>query len=353
MRLILLLAAMLAPTAAAAATSYPVGEDHRIVALPSAAARRTDHKPILPVTIWYPAVPGTKEVPKVIGAAEDPDFRVAAKSEHARPIRGRRPVILLSHGFGGTAEIMGWLGAAFARAGYIVVSVDHPGNSDGDMSLVGAVAWWERPRDMIAALQAMERDREFGPLIDPRKVGAAGFSMGGMTALALGGAVIDQYQYDAYCAANRQDGTCQPPPEQSNIPDVSVEQGVEMLGLSEAAKHAGEGTALPGLRAILSIAPNSQALSTASLKRIHVPVVLVAGTADPVVPPARHAALVAATVPGAKLSLVPGAEHYSFLATCTERARQGHGACAAAPEQTAAHRAAIDAGLALFARTLR
>ena len=38
----------------------------------------------------------------------------------------RQPVLLLSHGFGGTARIMGWFGIAMARAGYIVIAVDHP-----------------------------------------------------------------------------------------------------------------------------------------------------------------------------------------------------------------------------------
>lgn len=350
MRLTVVAATLLAiaPTMASAG---PVGEQHRTITLASAAQRRIDHEPEMAVTIWYPAAEGAKETPDVIGPPDRPYFRVASIAQDAAPARGRHAVILLSHGFGGSAEIMGWLGAAFARAGYVVISVDHPGNSDGDMSLIGAVSWWERPRDMIAALSAIEKDTLFGPLIDAKRVGAAGFSMGGATALALGGAIIDPAHFDAYCAHNRADTVCLPPPEQKT-PDMAVAKGIEMLGLTDAAAHAGEGTALPGLRAILSISPNSQSLSTASFHDIHVPTVLVAGAADPVVPPAHHAAVVAQEVPGAKLILVPGAEHYSFLATCTDRARQEGSACKAAPEQEAAHKAAIDAGLALFGRTL-
>jgi predicted dienelactone hydrolase len=350
MRAVLLAATLLAsvPTMASAG---PVGEQHRVIALASAAQRRTDHKPEMEVIIWYPAVAGAKETPDVIGPPDHPYFRVASIAQDAVPARGRHAVILLSHGFGGSAEIMGWLGAAFARAGYVVISVDHPGNSDGDMSLVGAVSWWERPRDMIAALSAIAKDKHFGPLIDAKRVGAAGFSIGGATVLALGGAIISPAHFDAYCAHNRADTVCLPPPEQKT-PDMAVVKGIALLGLTDAAAHAREGTTLPGLRAILSISPNSQSLSTASFHDIHVPTVLVAGVADPVVPPARHAAIVAHEVPGAKLILVPGAEHYSFLATCTDLAREEGSACKAAPEQETAHKTAIDAGLALFGRTL-
>jgi predicted dienelactone hydrolase len=37
---------------------------------------------------------------------------------------------------------MGWFGTALAEAGYIVVSVDHPGNNGIDeMTVRGAVLW--------------------------------------------------------------------------------------------------------------------------------------------------------------------------------------------------------------------
>ena len=50
--------------------------------------------------------------------------------------RIRWPVILLSHGFGGTARIVGWFGIAMARDGYIVAAVDHPGNNAVDQMTV-------------------------------------------------------------------------------------------------------------------------------------------------------------------------------------------------------------------------
>ena len=71
--------------------------------------------------------------------------RLNAPFEDARP----RPVILFSHGFGGTARIMAWFGTALARHGLIVIAVDHPGNNGRDpMTLAGAVLNWERPGDL-------------------------------------------------------------------------------------------------------------------------------------------------------------------------------------------------------------
>jgi len=345
--------ALIASSAAPlSAWAHPVGEAHRTIALASAAARHIDHRATMDVTIWYPAAPGSQESPEVIGPADKPVFRVAMVSDDAPPVTGRRPVILLSHGFGGSARIMGWLGAALARDGYVVISVDHPGNSDGDMSDIGSIAWWERPRDMIAALQAIELDVRLGPLIDPNSIGSAGFSIGGMTALALAGARIDPANYDRFCAANPEDGVCQKPAERKDQPDISRAEGVKLLGLTEAQAHAGDGTAVPNLKAAFAIAPPAQQLAQDSLRDIHIPVVIMTGDRDTVVPPRHHAEPAVRVIPGAKLVIVPGAAHYTFLATCTDTARGNGGACDHAPVQDAAHRQAIAEALALFRRTL-
>jgi predicted dienelactone hydrolase len=100
------------------------------------------------------------------------------------PCEDRRPVILLSHGYGGTARIMGWFGIALARNGCIVVAVDHPGNNGVDkMTVAGAVLSWDRPEDLRAALNAAENDQTIGPHVDLSRVGVTGFSAGGFTTL--------------------------------------------------------------------------------------------------------------------------------------------------------------------------
>ena len=120
LRLEILLAAVLftlfSATSAAAAT---VGERHLVAHEASAALRNASRSDELRVTIWYPATPEATETPLDIGPPGRPLFTPGSAApnaafEDARP----RPVILLSHGFGGTARLMAWFGTALARHGY-------------------------------------------------------------------------------------------------------------------------------------------------------------------------------------------------------------------------------------------
>jgi predicted dienelactone hydrolase len=107
------------PASAAAAM---VGERHLVAHEASAALRNASHDDDLRITVWYPAAPGAVEAPLDVppgkplftpgSAAPNADF------EDAR----QRPVILFSHGFGGTARIMAWFGTALARHGYVVIA---------------------------------------------------------------------------------------------------------------------------------------------------------------------------------------------------------------------------------------
>ena len=112
--LAMLLAALVASPAAAA----NVGERHLVAHETSAALRNASHDDNLRITVWYPAAPNAAEAPLDIGPPGKPLFTPGSAApdaafEDARP----RPVILLSHGFGGTARIMAWFGTALARHG--------------------------------------------------------------------------------------------------------------------------------------------------------------------------------------------------------------------------------------------
>jgi len=97
--------------------------------------------------------------------------------------------VLLSHGTGGSAVQMAWLGMELARHGYIAVAVNHPGNNATEpYTAEGFALWWERATDLSEVLDGMLADATFGARIDARRVGAAGFSMGGYTVLELAGA---------------------------------------------------------------------------------------------------------------------------------------------------------------------
>ena len=338
---------------AATAQANPAGITHRATSLPAAAERRGDHKPQLDVTVWYPAAEGAEAREVDVGPPGEALLVGGRFAVDAPPAPGLHPVILLSPGFGGGAEDLSWLGGGLAAHGFVVIGVDHPGNNPLDRTPIGGTAWWERPRDLIAALRAIAGDPVLGPHLDMRRVGAAGFSMGGMTALALGGAIIAPGHFDDFCATRPVDKVCDTAPETPDAPHVTQRAGIRLLGLAQAAAHASDGTTLPGLRAILAIAPPVQMLAPDSLKRIDVPTTLLVGDLDPFVPARDEVDVAAKWVKGARRVIVPGVAHYSFVGTCTPAGRQVLGLCSMAPAQAHAHAVALEEALALFDGTLR
>jgi predicted dienelactone hydrolase len=118
----------------------------------------------------------------------------------APPADGRFPLILLSHGEGGTRLSHHDLATDLARRGFIVVTVTHPGDSDRDPG-----AWRSdrvlvaREYDLRAALDAVLADPVLGSHVDRDRIGVAGFSLGGYTALLIAGARPDFSRFSTYC----------------------------------------------------------------------------------------------------------------------------------------------------------
>jgi predicted dienelactone hydrolase len=339
---------------AATAHAGPVGERHLTTTDATAALRDADHKAAVRVTVWYPA-PDAREERIDIGPPGQPLFIIGAVAHDAPFVDARpRPVILFSHGFGGTARIMAWFALPLARAGYVVVAVDHPGNNGIDkMTLAGAILPFDRPDDLRAALHAAEADPVIGPHIDARKVGVSGFSAGGFTALVSAGAKVDMNRFVAFCRANPTDGVCAPQKELAvTLGDVQKAVAASPELAAEAGR-ASEDHSIPEVRAAFAIAPAIvQGLPPEGLARITVPVAIILGDADPVAPPATNGLVAAKAIPGAELKVLPGVGHYDFIATCTPAGRAVVPICNAKVSQDASHQAAIDLALAFFRRTL-
>lgn len=338
---------------AALSVSAAVGERHRLAHPPSAAIRDAAQRTDLRITVWYPAradaptrsidFPPDQPLFQVGRVAPDAPFADAA----------RRPLILLSHGFGGSARMMGWLGLALAERDYVVVAVDHPGNNGVDPPTVaGSLLWWDRADDLKVALATVLADPELSAHVDPRRIGVAGFSIGGLTALVAGGARIDPARMVRFCHDHPDDGTCKPQLEFA----LSNEAAVAALGSAELAAErakAGDDHAIENVQAVFAMAPVIQPLVPASLRTLSEPVAIMVGDADATVPAATHAEIAASMIPGARLTLLPGVTHYDFLADCTAVALDKLPVCHDAARQAQAHRAAIQAAFDLFDRALR
>ena len=277
-------------------------------------------------TIWYPAAASAIEAPQYVGPPDAPLFEAGSTAPHAAfaPSLEKLPIILLSHGSGGSAMQLAWLGTALARAGYVAVAVDHPGNNALEpYTAAGFVLWWERATDLSNALDGLLADPELGPHMDARLVGAAGFSLGGYTVLELGGARTDVSVIYDRCRAHPDDNACHAP----EMRDMGSPQQM----LETVRKTSGESLARsadsfrdPRVRAVFAIAPGLSETQTAeSLRAMRLPVQIVVGSGDTMAPADRNADWLRMNIHGARETVLPGGvAHYTFLDTCTPAGKQ-------------------------------
>jgi predicted dienelactone hydrolase len=332
----------------------PVGERHLQAGDSTAAVRDAQHRNVIPITVWYPARFGSKERSLDIGEPGTPLFRVGKAAPDAAFADSKlRPVILFSHGFGGSARMMAWFTNALAKAGYIVVAVDHPGNNSIDkMTPAGAILFWDRADDLEAALEVVEQDPVIAPHLDLQHIGVAGFSLGGATALISAGARVDLDRFFASCRANPSDGLCRPQKEFPLTLD-EMEAALKTPPLAVEARHAGENHGILGVRAVFMIAPAIvQALTPDSLARIDVPGGIILGEADDVAPPKLNGSAAEGVMPLAQLKALPGVGHYDFLSTCTPAGFESVPVCTARVPQDPTHQTTIDFALQFFRRNL-
>lgn len=119
--------------------------------------------------------------------------------------RAPMPLVLLSHGLGGTCEVAAYLGEYWAARGYVVCALQHPGSDDSVWRNVPAAQRMDalraatrnpqnaldRPRDVSFVIDTLlaehERGEGVGALIDPQRIAAAGHSFGAYTVMAVAG----------------------------------------------------------------------------------------------------------------------------------------------------------------------
>lgn len=196
--------------------------------------------------------------------------------EPHRPLAVPAPVVVVSHGTGGSGSTMGWLARPLAAAGFRVVALDHHGNNDVDgYEPEGFTFVWERPRDLSFTLDALAAEEPLGP------VGAAGFSLGGYTVAALAGARVDPQIVAALLAGRI------PLPALPEFPDIieALREKVPADELQAMIGVAGADVSDSRVRAVFQVAPAVGSLVTPeSLATVRVPVELRWGGADTICP---------------------------------------------------------------------
>jgi predicted dienelactone hydrolase len=277
----------------------------------------------LETAIWYPT-----KVPGPVAVAQGSLFQLPGVILDA-PIAdsGRKyPLVVISHGTGGCAPGMLWLGHYLAEHGYIVVAANHHGNTCGESKLDprGFLLWWERPQDLTAILDHVLADPVWGPRIDRQRIGAAGFSLGGYTMIEIAGGRIDRALYARFCASPARDFTCGPQPEFPDAPRLFQQLEKTDPVVQDALKHSGDSYRDPRIQAAFAIAPVfAEGFSAKDVADIKIPVEIVVGAGDTVAPPATNAKRFAALIHGARLVVIPGEiGHYDFVPVCSEQGKK-------------------------------
>ena len=311
-------------------------------------------------TIWYPAAGSAIETKQIIGPPDAPLFEAGSAMPHADfpPALSQLPLIVLSHGTGGSAQQLAWLGTALARSGFIAIAVDHPGNNATESyTAEGFALWWERATDLSDVLDGILADGDIGPHIDSSRIGAAGFSLGGYTIIELAGARTDVSVLYDMCRAHPTETAC-------HVPEMKDFGSPEQI-LQAVRKSSGESLARsadsfrdPRVKAVFAIAPAlSETQTTDSLHQIHIPIELVVGAADPIAPANANADYLRANIHGARETILPGGgAHYTFPDTTTAAGNsQLPTDCTDAPgaARDAVHPQVSDMAIAFFTRALR
>jgi predicted dienelactone hydrolase len=192
------------------------------------------------------------------------------------PVAVPAPLVVVSHGTGGSGSDMEWLVRPLAEAGLRVVALDHHGNNFvGGYEPEGFLFVWERPQDISVALDALAREQPLG------SVGAVGFSLGGYTVAALAGARVDPQVVEAVLTG------IGPLPEIPEFPGVlkALRTKVSEEELRAAISEAGADLSDSRVRAVFQVAPGAGTFVTPeSLRAVRVPVEIRWGGADTINP---------------------------------------------------------------------
>lgn len=197
-------------------------------------------------------------------------------SPDAPVAEGRFPVVVISHGNGGSHLVYRALSTHLARNGYVVAMLEHAGNNRNNNELEGTHEnLVNRPRHVRLTIDAVSSDPQLSACVQPDNVAIIGHSIGGYTALAVAG------------------GT----------PWSETRQRVDVV-------------ADPRVRALVLLAPaTAWYLPEDSLSQVSVPILMLVAEHDPFTP-RWHADLVLDRVPDraqVTCRVIENAGHFSFL----------------------------------------
>ena len=197
------------------------------------------------------------------------------------------PLIVLSHGFGADRRFLGYLAYHLASYGFTVAAIEHPGSNvtwltqittqtgyGRSSDILPATEFVDRPQDVSFLLDQLQRlsrfSRTFRGKFNTNQVTVIGHSLGGYTALALAGGQLDLNRLRQFCDVRRLVGLAPAdwlqcaavdlPDQPTDLRDRRI---VQVIALNPVIGHL---------------------FNPASLSKIAVPTMILAGTNDSITP---------------------------------------------------------------------
>lgn len=247
----------------------------RTCALPDQSAGTSS-----PLLVFYPSQ--APEHPQQLGPYTldlAPDAPVAG---------GLYPLVVISHGTGGSHLVYRDLARHLARNGFIVAMPEHPRNNrNNDQLAHTARNLTDRPRHIRLTIDWLVAGGLFGASIEAASVAMVGHSLGAYTALAVAGGIPTAFPHET-------------PDGQERLIEVTPD---------------------PRVKALVLLAPASVWYrAPGALSAVQVPILMLTAEQDPHTPP-EHARIIQRGIPEStplEHHIIANAGHFSFLSPFPE-----------------------------------
>lgn len=220
-------------------------------------------------------------------------------------------IVVFSHGSMGSADNYSWFGKGLAAKGFIVVGMNHYGESriygQDTQDPRSTALTWQRAQDVSAVLTRLATEKVFQRPVNWENVVAIGHSAGGQTTSLLAGARYSMRQLVDHCnsAAGKEDLSCNYGRDRAR----ASQQFIELFNANYQDAR---------IKKIVLLDPAlGSAVLTDSLRNISLPSLFAGAVHNDFLPWDSHGSRYASSIPSAQTILLNGQEgHFTFLSPC-------------------------------------
>lgn len=257
------------------------------------------HKVQRELLVWYP-------INKASGKSSESPWDVFQIALNASPasVKNKMPVVVISHGYTGNPHQLSWLIRWLVHNQFIVLGIQHIDLINGKAH----VNHWQRALDVKTMIDKFSAT-PFAKLADLNKIGFAGFSLGGTTAIWVAGGRSTKLD------------TLIPGPQYASIEDyVRADEALPSLNKEMMSKDWKESR----VKAAFVMAPAwAWLFDEKSLSQVSIPTYLIAAENDQVLVTKNNAGYFSKFIPESIYQTISGkAGHYIFISALNQNERE-------------------------------